>query len=147
MSIHIKQNKANVATYWKRVHSRVAQEFVELDPADSGVSLEIGELVSQQKSRHGQLFSAAQSQKESYQDKAHEWTRIWAGLIAVTLGIKQPIRNGMLQTQLRAHLYVKRMYLGKNHRQSKVKHKSRIYSVSSEEISNFGNGTFADERQ
>lgn len=71
MSIHIKQNKANAVTYWKRVHSRVAQEVVELDPADSGVSLEIGELVSQEKSRHGQLFSAApQSQKESYQDKA-----------------------------------------------------------------------------
>lgn len=45
-------------------HLRVAQEVVELDPADCGISLEVGELVSQQKSRHGRLFSAGQIQKE-----------------------------------------------------------------------------------
>lgn len=43
----------------KPAHLRVAQEIVELDLADGGVGLEIGELVSQQKSRHDRLFSAA----------------------------------------------------------------------------------------
>lgn len=48
----------------KPAHSRVAQEVVHLDPADGGVGLEVGELISQQKSRHGGLFSAAQTQEK-----------------------------------------------------------------------------------
>lgn len=38
-------------------HSRAAQEVVELDPADGCVRLEVGELVSEQNSRHGRFFS------------------------------------------------------------------------------------------
>ncbi len=48
----------------KPAHLRAAQEVVELDPADGGVGLEVGEFVSQQKSRHGRLFSAAQTREE-----------------------------------------------------------------------------------
>lgn len=42
---------------------------MELDPADGGVGLEVGELVSQQNSRHGGLLSAAQTrEKEGRQE-------------------------------------------------------------------------------
>lgn len=40
-------------------HLRAAQEVVELDPADGRVRLEVGELVSEQKSRHGRFSAAA----------------------------------------------------------------------------------------
>ena len=51
-------------------HLRASQEVVELDPADGGVGLEVGELVSQQDSRHGGLLSAAQTrEKEGRQER------------------------------------------------------------------------------
>lgn len=40
-------------------HLRAAQEVVELDLADGRVRLEVGELVSEQKSRHGRFFATA----------------------------------------------------------------------------------------
>lgn len=56
-------------------HLRVAQEVVELDPADCGVSLEVGELVSQQKSRHGWLCSAGPAQKERKRYDLTAWPK------------------------------------------------------------------------
>lgn len=45
-------------------HLRLAQEVMELDPADGGVSLEVWELVSQQNSWHGRSSSAAKTQRK-----------------------------------------------------------------------------------
>lgn len=47
----------NDVTMPTSAHLRAAQEVVELDLSDSCVRLEVGELVSEQDSRHGRFFS------------------------------------------------------------------------------------------
>lgn len=45
-----------MASQNQSAHSRAAQVVVKLDPADGRVRLEVGELVSEQDSRHGRVF-------------------------------------------------------------------------------------------
>lgn len=72
--MHVSTLKVNtrVTTRCQReepAHLRASQEVVELDPAEGGVGLEVGELVSQQNSRHVWLLSAAQTrEKEGRQE-------------------------------------------------------------------------------